>query len=112
MAPEYSRRALRVSNDPRRAAAEKTQRLRCRLKSLGRLTVSAALVTRRHVFVAPLASRTTQYVPLLRQARGVFHRQRHGTARSALRCSPRLAPGALWAAGFEPVPPRWHGFVV
>jgi hypothetical protein len=34
---------------------------RAGLRSLGRLTVSAALVASRHFFVAPLASRTTQY---------------------------------------------------
>jgi hypothetical protein len=42
---------------------------RARLRNLGRLTVSAALVAWRHFFVAPLASRTTQYAPRARRSR-------------------------------------------
>jgi hypothetical protein len=44
-------------------AAEKVQLRRSVLRKLGRFTVSAALVAWRHFFVAPLASRTTQYAP-------------------------------------------------
>jgi len=37
----------------------------------------------------------TEYASLLRQASGRWHRQRHGTAQGAFRCSRRLACGAF-----------------